>query len=230
MPEKSRSFAWAAPLRPILARSNLLIGAAFAVGLYFAAGLLDMKPLPRGLLAWDCGVVVVLTLILRSMTGVDLARMKLRAAAQDQGRRATLLLTMVAALASIAAIAGELVTAKDLSGAQQAFQVGLAFATIVLSWAFVQLIFAVHYAHAYYRGGEKKGQSAGGLAFPQDEQPDYWDFVHFAVILGAAAQTADVAITSRPMRHLATVHTLIAFTFNTAILAVMINVVASLLQ
>lgn len=229
MTDRTKPFAWPRFLRPLMARSSLLVGGLVLVGVYFATGILDLGSLQRGLLGWDCGVLVVIGLLLRSMIGVDLKRMKRRAAEEDQGKRAIMVLAIAAALASVAAIAGELATAKNLSGKEEGFQVALAIATIALSWTFVQLMFALHYAHIFYGGGEESSGRVGGLNFPEGGTPDYWDFVHFAIVIGSTAQTADIAITSRSMRRVATAHTLIAFTFNTAILAVMINVVASLL-
>jgi uncharacterized membrane protein len=105
--------------------------------------------------------------------------------------------------------------------------VTLAAVTVVLSWLFVQIVFALHYAHIYYLE-EEAGRPTGGLAFGECGEPDYWDFVHFALVLGATSQTADIGFTTRRMRRIGTLHTLIAFGFNTAILATMINLAASL--
>jgi uncharacterized membrane protein len=97
---------------------------------------------------------------------------------------------------------------------------------VALSWLLVQFIFALHYAHEFYAPGAD--QQRGGLAFPGNEAPDYWDFVHFAVVIGVAAQTADIAFTSKTLRRIGTVHSLVAFAFNTLVLALSINLAASL--
>lgn len=225
---------WRNAIRPFGARPYLFIGIALGLATFLVAGQIGLDRVTSGLLGWDLGVVTFLALVFRSMIRVDLDRLKQRATTQDQGKYFTLTLTMVAAVASVAAIAGELVSAKGETGHVQAAEVALAGTTIALSWAFAHIVFALHYAHVYYLGDEKtpsaKPRHQGGLEFPNQKEPDYWDFVHFALVIGAAAQTADVQFTSRTMRRLGTAHTLIAFTFNTAILAVMINVVASLLQ
>ena len=56
----------------------------------------------------------------------------------------------------------------------------------------VHTIFALHYAHDYYRPREP-----GGLKFPDEDKPDYWDFVYFSFVIGMTAQVSDVAITDR---------------------------------
>ncbi len=100
--------------------------------------------------------------------------------------------------------------------------------TVVLSWMFMQIMFALHYAHEYYNSSLKTND--GGLEFPGDNpEPDYWDFVYFSFIIGTAAQTADINITSKVFRRLVTLHCVIVFFFNITILALTVNVGASLL-
>jgi uncharacterized membrane protein len=215
-------------LRPFIVRPRLVGGAAI--------GLLSFLLLPRslslparGLIAWDCGVVLFLVLTAYAMVKADHAALRRRALRHDEGRNFILLLAIGAAMASITAIATELASAKGQGAPLELLHVLLTGATITLSWIFVQTIFALHYASGYYgppRLGE--GHCRGGLAFPGDEDPDYWDFFHFAVIIGATAQTADISILSKEMRRICTVHSLIAFAFNTAILALMNNLAAGL--
>ncbi len=150
-----------------------------------------------------------------------------RASTQDEGQHLILLLVIGPAAASLAAVAVELSLVKDAPVLSQALHVGLAVATVAASWLVIQVVLALHYAHEYYAGGPK-GEPAGGLAFPGVEAPDYWDFLHFAIIIGVASQTADIAITDKRLRRLGTVHSLIAFVFNTLIIALTINLVAGL--
>jgi len=101
----------------------------------------------------------------------------------------------------------------------------LAIVTIVLSWAAVHTTFALHYAHEYYRGAKP-----GGLQFPsgdQHESADYWDFVYFSFVIGMTAQVSDVGITDKTIRRTATVHGIISFIYNTALVALMVNIAAS---
>jgi uncharacterized membrane protein len=107
--------------------------------------------------------------------------------------------------------------------------VALAFVTVALSWMMVQVIFALHYAHEYYDENEDcGGEDMKGLLFPGGELPDYWDFVHFSIVIGAAAQTADIAFTSKALRRIGTVHSLVSFAFNTVVVALTINLLAGL--
>ena len=139
---------------------------------------------------------------------------------QDDGRFLILLVTALGAFASIAAIVFEL-------GASNGNAAGLilAMVTIVLSWAAVHTAFALHYAHEYYRG-----RKPGGLQFPSGdthEDADYWDFVYFSFVIGMTAQVSDVGITDKIIRRTATVHGIISFVFNTALMALMVNIAAS---
>jgi uncharacterized membrane protein len=129
-------------------------------------------------------------------------------------------LTALGAFASLAAIVSELGEAHH-----ETPRLLFATATIVLSWAAVHTAFALHYAHEYYRGDKP-----GGLQFPsgdRDEHADYWDFVYFAFVIGMTAQVSDVGITDKTIRRTVTVHGIISFVFNTALLALMVNIAAS---
>lgn len=135
---------------------------------------------------------------------------------------------LLAIAASFAAIAGLIGEAKLLTtgNSEKALLAGLAVLTIMTSWGVTQVAFALHYAHDYYRPDE--GDEAGGLIFPGCEDPDYWDFLYFATSIGATSQTSDTAIKSRALRRLVTLHAIVAFFFNTAVLALTVNIAASL--
>jgi uncharacterized membrane protein len=101
----------------------------------------------------------------------------------------------------------------------------IAITTIALSWAAVHTTFALHYAHDYYRGGK-----AGGLQFPsgdKNDHADYWDFVYFSFVIGMTAQVSDVGITDKAIRRTATAHGIVSFIYNTALLALTVNIAAS---
>ena len=126
----------------------------------------------------------------------------------------------------------ELAGVKDLTGPHKAAQTTLVAATIVSSWLFVHLTFTLHYAHEYFAEELRTPDPAdvrGGLIFPGTKEPRYIDFLYFSYIIGVASQTADVATSSQTMRALALVHGILSFFFNTTILALTINIAASLL-
>ena len=212
-------------LRPLLNRPYLLTALAAGAILYVASAAWIARPITRALIGWDGGVLLFLAFALFFMRKVDIAQIKERAARLDEGGHLIFLLTIVAAIASVGALLAELSIAKGATDA--ALRVALAAGTVLLSWLFVQVVFALHYAHIYYLE-EAAGQPTGGLDFGQCGEPDYWDFVHFALVLGATAQTADIGFTTKRMRRIGTLHTLVAFGFNTAILATMINLAAAL--
>ena len=93
---------------------------------------------------------------------------------------------------------------------------------------FVHVLFGLHYAHRFYAPDETKCDR-GGLLFPGETQPDYWDFLHFSLIIGVASQTADVQIADRRLRRLATVHSVTAFVFNTVLVALAVNLAVNLI-
>ena len=100
-------------------------------------------------------------------------------------------------------------------------------ATILLSWAFVHTIFSLHYAHEYY--GERRDGKIGGLNFPGDQEPDYWDFLYFSLVIGMTSQVSDVAITSKVIRRMVAIHGVLSFFFNLTVLALTVNMVSNLI-
>lgn len=183
----------------------------------------------RAAIAADIGAIVYLAIGFRMMLtrGGDVIRK--RAAAQDDGSLVILAVVLVAIALSFWTIFGVLSEAKQVSGPAKAMYTALAAATILLSWLVTQVVFTFHYAHEFYRHDDTAEKRAGGLEFPKDNSPDYWDFFYFATSLGAASQTSDVAIRTKALRRLVTLHAIISFFFNTAVLALAINIGASLI-
>ncbi|MGB8400780.1 DUF1345 domain-containing protein [Bradyrhizobium sp.] len=208
-----------APLRVVYARPRTFISIAIGIVAFFLLPP-SLRLVTRLLLGWDISVALYLLLIYIMMLRSGLAHIRRNAIMQDDGRFVILMLTALGAFASIAAIVFE------LGGTHRsAPQLILATATIALSWAAVHTQFSLHYAHEYYRGAKP-----GGLQFPSGDphdEADYWDFVYFSFVIGMTAQVSDVGITDRTIRRTATVHGIISFVFNTALLALMVNIAAS---
>lgn len=217
-------------LGPFAARPRLLgamvAGAATWALLLFTPNGLSLTT--SAILAWDATCLTFIGAAMVMMWRADQRRMRATAATQDQGQGVILTLVIAAAAASIWVIAKELSAAKADEGLIKALRVALVFATVAASWFMVQLIFALHYAHEFYAPGDKPRTDAGGLLFPGGEAPDYWDFLHFSIVIGVASQTADIAFTSKTLRRVGTVHGVTAFTFNTVVLALTINLLAGL--
>ena len=175
------------------------------------------------LVSWDSALVLYLSAVLHLMGKASIAKIRERAAIEDEGRIGILVLTVFAALASLAAIIAELA-----GTAPQGSRLGLAAVTVFLSWAFIHTIFSLHYAHEYYLQNDGKG---GGLAFPGgDDEPDYWDFVYFSFVIGMTSQVSDVGISCKQIRRTATAHGVVSFVFNAALLALTVNIAASAVQ
>jgi len=152
-----------------------------------------------------------------------------RAAQMDDGKWAILILSILGAVSSLLAIGFEIHGAKDLGPARQILHVSLAMATILISWFFIHTIFALHYAHEHFLETGADQQIKGGLVFPGTQAPRYIEFLYFSFIIGMTGQTSDVGIAGHDLRWLALIQGIIAFFFNTVILALTINIAAGLL-
>lgn len=224
----------ALPWRVLRARPRLMIAGAVGV----VVGLLapaEWRVVTRALAGWDAAVVVYLAVALSTVLRTGVAAMRHRAQLLDDGRFVALALTSLAAIVAIGAIVAELGPLKESTGALRAWRLALAVFTIVASWFFIHFEFALHYAHEFYlerMEGEPadvgEQETRGGLIFPQTQAPGYIDFLYFAYIIGVAAQTADVSVSSRPMRTVSLAHSVLTFFFNTTILALTINIAAGL--
>jgi uncharacterized membrane protein len=205
-----------------------------ALGVAGAAALLvppSLQPSARLAIAWDSAVLVFLMTTWWVVQKCPQDQMQQTVLANDQGRVSILILVLLAAGASLGAIFFLVQKAKDASEGPPLHQVALAVLTIVCSWFFVHVMFALHYAHRFYRDDPATPESdaTGGLKFPDDTPPHYWDFLYFAFVIGMTSQVSDVQVTSRPMRRLVLSHGVLSFAFYTVILALSINIVAGLI-
>ena len=214
------------PLRVV--RNHVRLFSSLAVGIA-AFAILSLVPwhanfATRYLVAWDVFVVLYLALAIAVIARFDVALARRRAAEQDDGGFALLAFVIGTAVVSLVGIGAELgATTPDMALANR---FTLVVATITLSWVFVQVIFAFHYAHEYY----DEDDEGGGLEFPQDEHPEYWDFLYFSVVIGMTFQVSDVQVTSKRLRRLVMAQGLVCFVFNVAILALIVNFGSSLID
>ena len=209
-------------VRVVRARPRLFLAAVLGIVIGLALPS-EWRVATRLLVTWDVGVALYLVLAFQAMANADIARIRRRAGLLDEDRTVFLILTPAAALASLGAIVAELGT-KEAGHAPA--NLALAVVTIALSWTFMHTIFAQHYAHEFYIENRYED---GGLAFPGKEQPDYWDFLYFSVVIGMTSQVSDVAVTAKAIRRTVMWHGVVSFFFNVALLALTVNIAASAL-
>ena len=215
-------------VRLLQSRPRLFISAAIGAAVFlWLPQAVAQQTITRAIVGWNVGACLYIALAFKMMFWSSHEKMRSRALQHDEGRAVVLALVVTAALMCIGAIVAELAVVKDLKGAIRTAHIALAGLTIVSSWAFTQVMFALHYAHGYY-ATEVRGEH-GGLEFPGGHPPDYGDFLYFASVIGTSGQTADVSFTNRKMRRTGTVHCVLAFFFNTTLVALTINIASGLL-
>lgn len=215
-------------VRQIRARPRLFLSMLLAAGTFvLLPASVASHTATRLLLVWNVGVSLYLLLAGSMIVRASHEHIRWRARIQDEGRLVVLIGVTLATLACLASIFVELATVKDLHGQIKYEHIGLAVATVLSSWMFIHLMFALHYAHDFYMN--KTAGHDGGLQFPGTEQPDYLDFLYFASVIGTSGQTADVSFSSPLMRRTGMLHCVLSYIFNTTVLALTINIASGLL-
>jgi uncharacterized membrane protein len=215
------------PVRLARLHARLLISIAIGLLVTLGLSLTDWSMATKLLIGWDIGVVLYLLLVYQLMVTCGIDDIRRRAAEDDEGALALLVLTGISGLAIMGAIVAELGIAKISGQPRSGYGVAIAMITIFVSWAFVHTIFALHYAHEYY--GARGDKAIGGLNFPGRQPPDYWDFLYFSLVIAMTSQVSDVVITSKVLRRIVTIHGALAFFFNVAVFALTVNIVSSLI-
>jgi uncharacterized membrane protein len=183
----------------------------------------------RGILAWDIGVLAFILLCARVFVTEPPERMPAAAEAQQEGEWTIFWLTLGVVVVSFVAVSGEFSSIKDAPPSRKGWEVALVAVTLLLSWLVTHVTFALRYAHEFYAHDDGGPEVDGGLDFPDEKEPDYLDFLYFALVLGMTFQVSDVQITSRKLRRVATLHGLLSFLFNTVIVAFTVNIAAGMM-
>lgn len=208
------------------ALTRLVVALALGAGAWVLLSA-DLLPTARAVAAWDAFGLTTLLLIWAAITTADVDHIRETARQEDASRTLSFAVVLVAALSSLLAVVLLLGSVREMARAQAHLHVGLAVAAVVIAWLLVHTIFTLRYAHLYY--DDTTAGDAAGLEFPGQQPPDYLDFAYFSFVLGMTAQTADVSISGRYMRRLALLHGLVSFGFNTAVVALIISGLASVL-
>lgn len=197
-----------------------------------------MAPLARSVAGWDGFAATNLALVILGMRSADAEDIRRVAASQDLPRTVAFVVIIGGALASLVAVVGLLGSLKNLPEAAKALHLGLGVGAVALAWTLVHCVFTLRYAHTYFDADEQ-GHDQGGLVFPDDTgkkegekplEPNYLDFAYFSFVIGMTAQTADIGISSRDIRRIALLHSIISFVFNTAIVALTIGTIGGVLN
>ena len=214
--------------RSVLRARPRLYSSLFLCCLVIALSPTGLKLPVRFLIGWDTGISIYLVLAFIMMMRSTQHTIRQRALQQREGRWTVLAVMTLVACASLFAIGQILGGLKDMPTAQIELHLSMAGYTIVGSWIFVNTIFAQIYAHEYFGPGRHR-DSPAPMEFPGEPSPDYWDFLYFSMVIGMTCQVSDVMVKSRIIRRVVLIHSVISFFFNTVILALSVNIAASLL-
>ena len=212
------------------ARQRLVLGLAAGAAVFFVLRG-QLRPWSAAIAGWNAVAVVILALDWVLILTTPPHKICQIAQQQDLSRFLVFIFVVVTASAALFAV-GFLVTVKrSQSGGHFIIHLLLTLTTVVFSWGLVHTVYGLRYADAFYGDSDEPGvhQHAGGLIFPGDRPPDYFDFAYFSFVIGMTCQVSDVQITSRRMRRITLFHSILSFGFNTMVLALLINIVSGLL-
>jgi uncharacterized membrane protein len=220
--------ALSARLARLRARGRL----AAAVGVALVAWLAQPEAVSwhtRLVATWDAAALAYLALAWTTLLHADAQSTRAHALAQDASGFVIFIFVLGAACASLVAIGFVMTPMKELAFAARAWHLALTIAALLSSWLLIHTVFAFHYARSYYRRESQHPPQAGGLAFPGGSAPDYTDFAYCSFVVGMTSQVSDVQVVSPTMRRLTLVHGILSFAFNMAVLALSINIIATVL-
>jgi uncharacterized membrane protein len=176
------------------------------------------------LIGWDVGAVVLVGWIWWAVAMLNAEETKTHAGREDPSLRLTELIVLAAGVALLAAVGMALLRAGSATGATKAYLIALGVLSVALSWGLVHTVFALRYARSYYK------RPVGGIDFNEDDPPTYLDFAYLALTIGMTFQVSDTNLTTKPIRRIALAHALLSYLFGAVIVALVINVVSSLLH
>ncbi len=188
----------------------------------------------RVAVGWLVGAGLYLVRLWYRILRVGPAETRHRAVRDDPGRAAILIITVAASALSLLAAARVIARARGLTDAgEQVLWTVVGCAAVATSWLLTHSVYALRYAHLYYRRGHSTSgevNKPGGMIFPGAREPCDLDFAYFAFTLGICFQTSDVAIDCTRVRRAVLFHVLLAFAYNTTILGLVIGLLGSWLQ
>lgn len=213
------------------ARHRLVLGLVTGLAVLVASrGYLQV---PRAAIAgWNAFAFVILGLDWLTILTTPQRKIRERAQQQDLSRLLIFIFVVITSSAALFAVGFLVSVKKSPTGGHFIIHLMLTLLTVIFSWSLVHTVYGLRYAHAFYGDSDEPGTTphAGGLIFPGNRPPDYFDFAYFSFVVGMTCQVSDVQITSRRMRLIALAHSILSFGFNTIILALVINIAVSGLE
>ena len=195
---------------------------------YFVFSFVHLKALTHVIFSWDVFCVCLLTLIWITFYTTQPRGIRQQAKQQDKSQVILFFILVITNCVSMLAVI-LLLTGKAQDPHARMLQLVAGIVCMALSWFLVQTLFATRYAHLYYSDHRTAADSdADGLDFPDESKPDFVDFAYFSLTIGMTFQVSDVNITARRMRRLALWHSVLAFAYNVAVIALTVNVIAGL--
>lgn len=219
-------------LHKIPAHGRLWIGLSAALIVFFLSH--RTPPAIQFILVWSSFCFTILSLLWAIILTTSASEVRVIAGKQDSSRTIIFIFVLFASFVSLFAVILLMRILPDSRQSGYPYHVGFAILSVILSWLMIHTIFAIRYTHLYYNlmyeNRMSQKEHKGGLIFPDDDPPDYFDFAYFSFVIGMTWQVSDVQITSKRIRRIVLIHALLSFVFNTVILALTINIISNLIQ
>ena len=215
---------------PLFERLNalhkLLICLFVGLVIYLVVQINHLDLLTHVMIGWDAFSLSMIVMSWITFSITTSKQIRMQAKIQDSSRVIIFIIVLISTFASFLAVILLLLTKKEYKSSETLHLI-VAITGMLLSWVLVHTIFTLRYAHIFYDDDEVKPQThAAGLEFPDDKEPDYLDFAYFSFVLGMTFQVSDVQVTSKRLGRLAMLHGILAFGYNTIMIALTINLIA----
>ena len=212
--ERSRSEQ--AGVRVVLASSvGILAGALSSLFTFWQAAML---------IGWDAGAITLIVWIWLSVARLNADESRSHASREDTSIRLSELIVLTSGVALLAAVGLVLIRAGHAAGGSKAYLIALGILSVTLTWGLVHTVFTLRYARTFYT------TPVGGIDFNEEDPPTYLDFAYLALTIGMTFQVSDTNLTTKSIRRIALAHAMLSYLYGAVIIALVINVVSSLLH
>jgi uncharacterized membrane protein len=207
---------------------KLFISLLCAAGTYGVTRLLELSNITSIIMCWDVFALSMITLSWLLFFNTTATQQHTIVKRQDEDIRVLFTIVLTAVCISFAGTILLLLNTQNSAWDKELLTV-VTILAVTTSWILLHTIFTIRYAHLFHNYHDKKtGEEGGGIDFPNAEKPDYIDFAYFSFVIGMTFQVSDVTISSKTVRRYVLMHSLISFVFNTIIVALTVNIIASI--